>query len=75
MEVRLWHEFGRYVSLIAAGTIESVPGAVATGSQLTHDAGSRSRDLVATGTDDLILKLRLIPLRFNELLDVACLRQ
>jgi hypothetical protein len=39
--------------------MESVPGAVATGSQLAHDPGSRSRDPVATapGTD-LILKLR-----------------
>ncbi|MDX6290146.1 MAG: hypothetical protein QOH42_1945 [Blastocatellia bacterium] len=39
--------------------MESVPGAVAPGSQLAHDPGSRSRDPVATapGTD-LILKLR-----------------
>ncbi|MDX6500710.1 MAG: hypothetical protein QOG23_3970, partial [Blastocatellia bacterium] len=28
--------------------MESVPGAVATGSQLAHDPGSRSRDPVAT---------------------------
>jgi hypothetical protein len=43
----------------SADGMESVPGAVATGSQLTHDPGSRSRDPVATapGTD-LILKLR-----------------
>jgi hypothetical protein len=42
--------------------MESVPGAVATGSQLAHDPGSRSRDPVATapGTD-LILKLRHYP--------------
>jgi hypothetical protein len=38
--------------------MESVPGAVATGSQLIDDRGSRARDPVATapGTD-LILKL------------------
>ena len=43
--------------------MESVPGAVATGSQLTHDPGSQSRDPVATapGTD-LILKLGHYPL-------------
>jgi hypothetical protein len=42
--------------------MESVPGAVATGSQLAHDPGSRSRDPVATapGTD-LILKFRHYP--------------
>jgi hypothetical protein len=42
--------------------MESVPGAVATGSQLAHDPGSRSHDPVATapGTD-LILKLRHYP--------------
>src|SRR6266581_9764987 len=43
----------------SANDRKSVPGAVATGSQLTHDRESRSRDPVATapGTD-LILKLR-----------------
>jgi hypothetical protein len=32
----------------SADGLESVPGAVATGSQLTHAQGSRSRDPVAT---------------------------
>ncbi|MDX6500830.1 MAG: hypothetical protein QOG23_4090 [Blastocatellia bacterium] len=46
--------------------MESVPGAVATRSQLAHDPGSRSRDPVATAPDtDLILKLRHHPLLEN----------
>src|SRR5438445_988765 len=51
----------------SADGMESVPGAVATGSQLTHDPGSRSRNPVATapGTD-LILKLRHYPANGEE---------
>ena len=46
----------------SADGMESVPGAVATGSQLTHDQESRSRYPVATATGtDLILKIKMLP--------------